>query len=40
MDNIENIARVMGMTKSGVKMSLLRARAKLKKYLKEEGIEV
>jgi RNA polymerase sigma-70 factor (ECF subfamily) len=40
MDSIENIARVMGMTKSGVKMSLLRSRAKLKKYLKEEGIEV
>ena len=40
MDSIENISRVMGMTKSGVKMSLLRSRAKLKKYLKEEGIDV
>ena len=40
MDSIENIARIMGMTKSGVKMSLLRSRAKLKKFLKEEGIDV
>ena len=40
MDSIFQIASSFNMSESSVKMTLLRTRSKLKKYLKEEGIDV
>lgn len=40
MDSISDIARMTGRSESGVKMTLMRLRAKLKKHLEENGFGV
>lgn len=40
MDAVSQIADTFAMSESGVKMTLFRARLKLKKYLKREGIDI